>query len=179
MRSAESLQQATTMPVSAVVDPQRSRSVEDVAPFHHEVSLFLEGSTGVALASPVDAVVIVDACATFGHVSLPGTFFLRCRPTDKAIRHKEDVWLFAKYLLLLDKEAPVGRLISTALSSVLEGGLVGGPVEAFAVGRSKAFLVSVDTEVVDSVRVLEEFLVGWVLLDITPSATLPAARHEV
>jgi len=160
MRSAESLQQATTMPVSAVVDPQRSRSVEDVAPFHHEVSLFLEGSTGVALASPVDAVVIVDACATFGHVSLPGTFFLRCR-------------------LLLDKEAPVGRLISTALSSVLEGGLVGGPVEAFAVGRSKAFLVSVDTEVVDSVRVLEEFLVGWVLLDITPSATLPAARHEV
>ena len=170
------------MPNLAVdVTQHSSRSVEHVAPLHHEVSLLLERITGVALACPVDTVILVDALAALGHVPLPRTFILGLLPTDKLIRQKSvtQLVLRAKNLLLLNKEAAIGRLIGTAFSRVLEGRLVRRPVEALAVARCKALSVGVDTEVVNSVGILEELLVGRVLLDVTPSATLPAAGHKV
>ena len=129
----------------------------------------------------MNAVILVDTLAALGHVPLPGTFILRLRPTDRLIRQKSVTQpvLRAKNLLLLNEEAAVGRLIGTALLRVLEGRLVRGPVEAIAVAGCEAFLVSIDTEVVNSVGVSEELLVGRVLLNVTPSATLPAAGHKV
>lgn len=157
-----------------------SRSVEHVAPLHHEVSLLLESSTGVALSCPVNAVILVDALATLGHVSLPGTFVLSLRPTDKLIRQESVTRpAIAFYLLLLDKEATVGSLVSAALASVLESRFVGGPVEAFTVAGCETFLVCIDTKVVHSVGVPEELLVSRVLLDITPATALPAAWNKM
>ena len=62
---------------------------------------------------------------------------------------------------------------------ISERRFVGRPVEALSVRGSKAFLFSVNTKVVDSVRVLEELRVSRVLLHVAPATALPPAWHKV
>ena len=45
--------------------------------------------------------------------------------------------------------------------------------------RRKPASLSSDSEAIDPVRVLEEFGLAWVSLDVTPATLLPAARHEL
>jgi hypothetical protein len=114
----------------------------------------------MAFASPVDAAVTLafGSCCP-GHLLLPRGLVLR--------------WGSLRL-----EETAVRCLIFPALGPI-EGRFVGRPVEALSVRGSKAFLLSVNTKVVDSVRVLEERRVSGVLLHVAPAAALPPARHKV
>jgi len=142
-----------------------SRSEKHVGPASDRVLLLLEITAILRLACPVNSLLIsANALTPSRSIHLPGG-------------------IIVSLSLLLDKEASVGCLVSSAPSRASEGGTkaasIARLVEAISAGSGKSLLITIHTEVVDSVRVLEESRVGWVSLNVLPATVGPAAWHKM
>ena len=79
-------------------------------------------------------------------------------------------------LLLLTGEEPLIRGLEARVG-VTESRTV--RMISFTIDRGETSFIWGNSEVVDSVGVIEEAVFFRVLLDVTPATTLPSARHQV
>jgi len=118
-----------------------------------------KGGSLVVLTGPLD-VLSVTTCS---HILAPRSSILRARSS----------W---------NEGASVGSLISSALVGAcrVKCRFVGRLEHSVAhAGRLMAFPVRSNTKVVDSVGIIEESVLLWILLHVAPATWRPAAWHEM
>ena len=107
---------------------------------------------------------------------------LRCRHFNGQLKTKrQGFWCYLTHLPLIDEVLTVCSC-HHAVSVLPKGWLVARAIEgagSTAKLRGVTFLVGVDSEVVHSVRVIEESDLFRVRLNVPPATTLPAAWNKV